>query len=279
MAAKADLSRVNYPSAQTICAAKGGCSYLNALSTIEQLAGFEQTARSYAEAAARCREQGCWAAPKNNDDAAWTFGGTKPIPFRIAARPRQPCLYPSTVDADVILFARSFGVDIVADNEGNYVERRLLTFESLPKRGDPLGYLFRYWRHLRTVTDCKLSNIDTVHIERAEILGKMHIVDVSSSDPREFRFELSGYAIPLGRYERPQTLPVPIYAETAMRDYNTVRLVAAPRLHRVRSRLSGVNYHYTRLILPFLNAQGRVDRLLVAIRQEPGDGVKVEAGD
>jgi hypothetical protein len=107
----------------------------------------------------------------------------------------------------------------------------------------------------------------------------LHVVDVSSSDPAEFRFDLFGYAVPLGRPERPRTLPVQIYADTTIRDYNTVRLTGVPRLQRVRARLGGTGHHYTRLILPFMDPKGGVARLLVAIRQEPGSGVKIETAN
>jgi hypothetical protein len=36
-----------------------------------------------------------------------------------------------------------------------------------------------------------------------------------------------------------------------------------------------VGHHYTRLILPFMDARNRASHLAVAIEQEPGDGVKL----
>jgi hypothetical protein len=39
---------------------------------------------------------------------------------------------------------------------------------------------------------------------RAGIIGRLHIVDVSSADPEDFRFELLGYGVPLGAYEKPR---------------------------------------------------------------------------
>ena len=166
---------------------------------------------------------------------------------------------------------------MVRDGLGNYVERRVHKLESLSGLTDPLGRLFQYWRNLRVSTDCTFSNIDIVQLMRAEIVGKLHVVNVGNSDPEEFRFELFGYAVPLDRCETVRALPVTIYAESTMQDYNAVRLAAAPRLDRVRSCIDGVNYHYTRLILPFVDRSHRVDRLLVGIRQEPGDGIKVQS--
>ena len=170
-------------------------------------------------------------------------------------------------------------VDIVSDRAGNYVERRALKLETLVSRGDALGYLFGYWRDLRAASVCRFTNIDTVHLERAGIIGMMHVVDVSSSDPGDFCYELFGHAVPVDNCPVPRRLPIGIWADCLLRDYNTVRLTAAPQLRRMRCLLGGINYHYTRLILPFLDARDRVARLAIAIRREPGDGVHVEAAE
>src|SRR5579883_2281949 len=69
MAAGAERTRASI-SPPVACVAKGGCSYLRALSTIEHLAGFDSTARSYAAAAARCQEEGCWAAARREEPSA-----------------------------------------------------------------------------------------------------------------------------------------------------------------------------------------------------------------
>lgn len=255
-----------------------GCGYLRTLSTIERLAGFDQTAHSYATAASRCRRFGCWAAERGVPcRLPLDAGEDAPLTLDFV-RPRTPgaCSHAAGATAP-IPFIRSAMVDIVADGEGNYVERRSLKLTTLPERGDALGYLYKYWSGLRAETECGFSNIDTVHLMRAGIIGNMHVVDVSSADPLDFRFDLAGYAIPLGQFEKPRALPVSIYADTTMRDYNTVRLTGAPRLQRVRARLGGTAHHYTRLILPFFDTSGSVARLLIAIRQERGNGIEVKA--
>ena len=254
------------------CVADGGCSYLRALSTIEHIAGFEHTARNYAAAAARCQRNGCWAASANGTHGA-ALHAASPIPLQAE---RKAVVYTPALDrmAQTIPFVRSRLLDVVSDTEGNYIERRALKLDTLPSRNDPLGYLYQYWRGLRSETGCQFSNIDTVHLVRAGIIGKLHIVDVADSDPREFRFELAGYAVPMGRYEKPGALPIRIYADATMRDYNTVRLTGVPGLHRIRCHLGDTNHHYTRLILPFLDESSRVTRLAVAIREEPGNGIR-----
>jgi hypothetical protein len=273
MASQAPI-RIFGARAEVACVAAAGCRYLRALSMIERIAGFEHTARSYAAAATRCRDEGCSAA--NEVDAAAASAPT-PIPLASVRRPASESEPSSTArTGQMFPFSRSALIDIATDQNGNYVERRALKLESLPVRGDPLGYLYRYWLDLRSASALQFSNIDTVHLARAGVIGKLHVVDVNSSDPQDFTFELFGYAVPLNRYEKPRAIPVPIYADTTMRDYNTVRLTAKPCLHRIRCRIGDTSHHYTRLILPFLGKGGRVTRLAVAIRQEPGSGVKVE---
>ncbi|HWI26316.1 MAG TPA: hypothetical protein VN668_05060 [Stellaceae bacterium] len=263
--------------AEVVCASAEGCSYLRALSTIEHIAGFEHTAQAYADAAGLCREQGCWAAstsqPKPPQPEA-----AEPIPFKAFYRaPRSDAAVPAD-GAQTLPFVRSDLVDVSSDSDGNYVERRVLKLDSLPQRGDPLGTLYEYWSDLRAAGACRFSNIDTVQLARAEIIGKLHIVDVSNSDPHNFHFELFGYAVPIARYESPCAHPVKIWAESLMRDYNTVRMSAAPRLHRLRCNLGDTSHHYTRLILPFHDKRARVTRLLVAIREEPGNAVQLKTG-
>lgn len=265
------------PRAEVACVAAEGCSYLRALATIEHIAGFEHSARAYSAAAERCRQRGCWAASDAGSDAP---SATSPIslPAKTLHLRRTRQLDAGEGEDQAIPFVRTSLVDVVSDAHGNYVERRPLKPETLPACGDSLGYLYRYWLDLRGAGSLQFSNIDTVHLARAGIIGKLHIVDVSSSDPSDFRFELFGYAVPVGRYETPRSHPVKIWTDGLLRDYNTVRVTATPRLQRVRSGLGSVKYHYTRLILPVLGKASRVTRLLVAIRQEPGDGVNLNPG-
>lgn len=260
------------------CTEADGCSYLRALSTIEQIAGFEHTARNYAVAASRCLEHGCRARSKPGVDVL-TAAPPAPIPLRTAACRPSPRISVFERQAEPVPFIRSNLIDVISDRCGNYVERRALKLGNLPASGDPLGGLYRYWSDLRAAGACQFSSIDTVPLTRSGILGKLHVVDVSTGDPDEFRYELFGYDIPIGYYESPRAYPVAIMADSVLRDYNTVRVTAAPRLHRIRCRVGGTSHHYTRLILPFLDKRTRVARLLVAIREEAGNGVAVESGN
>jgi hypothetical protein len=256
------------------------CDYLRDLSAIEHIAGFEHTARRYAASAEEYRRRVGQATATEASDATDAAVASALVTLTSVDAPRRRHVAQASEGSiEAVPFTRSALIDILSDSDGNYVERRSLKLADLPATGDALGYLYRYWFDLRGAGALQFSNIDSVHLARAGVIGKMHVIDVSSSDPGDFRFELFGYAVPLSRYEKPCALPVAIYADSTMLDYNSVRMTAAPRLHRVRSRLNETSYHYTRLILPFLNSSGRVDRLVVAIRQEVGDGLKVNTGN
>lgn len=278
MAVKAPLGIAPAPGPaqpEVVCSAGDGCSYLRTLATIERIAGFEHSAERYAAAAARCREQGC-SAPKPAKAPA-IMSAAAAVPMKVVAGAQSFARFSRSIGAvEPIPFTRSAFIDILSDSDGNFIERRQLKPQTLPATGDPLGYLYRYWLDLRRAGALQFSNIDTVHLARAGVIGSMHIVDVSSGDPDDFRFELFGYAVPLTRPEGPRALPVQIYADTTMRDYNTVRLTGVPQLHRMHCRLGNIMHHYTRLILPFLDERNSVSRLCVAIRQERGNSMKVE---
>lgn len=260
--------------------AEGGCHHLRTLATIEHIAGFDHAARSYAAAAARCRRDACCRVqPELRSESVASSSPPAAIPLAAWRHARSSSVELGSGNSTLVKFDRAAAIDIVGDRDGNYVESRPLKLDSLPGGADPLSYLFRYWRDLRAASACRFVNIDTVHLERAGIIGRLHVLDVSSSDPADFRYELFAYAVPVPHCQVPRAVPIAIWADSLLRDYNTARLLNVPQLHRMRCSLAGTKYHYTRLILPFEDARRRVDRLAIAIRQELGDGIRVDPGD
>lgn len=252
------------------------CRYVTAVSTLERLAGFEKSAGFFAAVARRCAEAGCWAKeeqvrpPKSPNPPTVISFQTKLTRSVPAARAGQD----GWTGAQAIPLSRSKAIDIISDGAGNRVERRMLGFDSL-ERQEPLGYLYEYWLWLRNSTSCRFSDLDTAHVMRSGIIGSLHIADVAGADPRDFRYELFGYAIPHAPCDGPSSAPVTIYGEQLIRDYTTVRVTAAPRLQRVRGQIGGMTCHYTRLILPFMDEHRRVSRLAIAVQREVGDGVVI----
>jgi hypothetical protein len=249
------------------CHFDGGCRYLRELSRLERLIGCDATAKFYEGMADRCARQGCWALLAHLRDLA---SPSRPHRSRFPMRtgrpgPKDRVSGAKRRSAEVVPFVRSDVADVVSDKAGNFVERRTLKPGALDPM-EPLGYMYEYWRWLRSMTRCQLSNVDTTHLMRAGVVGKLHVVDVGSADPGDFRFELAGYGIPLVPCEKPRNFHVAIYADSVIHDYNTVRLTAAPRLQRVRTHLDRMYYNYVRLILPLFDERRRVSRLLVAFR-------------
>jgi hypothetical protein len=255
---------------------RGTCRYLDTVSTLERLTGVGFTAEVFATAAIECPRQGCRVEPlcRARDTG---HEPRHPTPGSVTAATFSPPpggYRPAWGGADPVAFTRSAMIDVITDDQGNCVERRTLKFDVL-RAASSLGHFFQYWQWLRGATACRLSDLDVTQLMRAGIIGRLHVVDVRSSDPGDFRFELAGDLLPFKAPPGPSTLPVAIYADTTMRDYNTVRLTGGPRLQRIRARLENMGYHYTRLILPFLDKSHRVSHLAVAIEQEPGDGMRL----
>jgi hypothetical protein len=259
------------------CDVDGSCGYLRDLSGLERLIGCDPTAKFYERVADRCRQGGCWALLLHLREVAMPPAARRPrFPLQ-ATRPAPKAKVAKAKGraAEVIPLVRSDVADVVTDREGNFVERRGLKVGGLDPT-EPLGYTYDYWRWLRSMTQCQLSNIDTAHLMRAGIVGALHVINVEGSDPDDFRFELTGFRVPLERHEKPRQFGYAVYADSVLRDYNTVRLTAAPRLQHVRTQLGSAYYNYTRLILPLFDKRHRVSRLLVGVELEPGNGTMVK---
>jgi hypothetical protein len=168
---------------------------------------------------------------------------------------------------------------VVTDGAGNFVERRIVRTDVLRERGDGLAELLAYWHALKG--DGRLpsfADIDPVRLAQLGLLGRLHVLNADHPDPLRMRFDLYGNKASLdnGRIYTGLMVgdhPVHIQSQTVAADYDAVRRTAEPHYFRVRKGLTGVGYHYARLVLPFSAGEGRVDRLLVAIRPEPDDGV------
>jgi hypothetical protein len=254
----------------------GICRYLDTISKLERLTGFDLTADVFATAAVKCPRQGCRFEPLCRTPATGREP-CHPAPDGVTAAtfsspPRG--VRPAWGGTEPVAFARSAAIDMTTDDQGNRVERRSLKFDLL-NAASSLGHFFQYWQWLRGATTCGLSDLDVTQVMRAGIIGRLHVVDVRSSDPGDFCFDLTGYAIPLQGPRVMRAHQFAIYADTTLSDYNTVRLTGAPRLQRIRAHLGSVGYHYTRLILPLLDKRRLVSHLAVAIERERGDGLRV----
>ena len=168
---------------------------------------------------------------------------------------------------------------VAKDEAGNFIERHLVHTDVAMARGGELADVLSYWRALKGKDDVpSFGDIDPVRLAQLGVLGRLHVLNASNPDPTLIRFDLYGNRVPLdnGRIYTGLAIgahPVRIQAETVAADYDLVRQSAEPRYFRVRKRLGGVGYRYARLVLPFSDGDGRVDRLMVAVRPEPDDGL------
>jgi hypothetical protein len=250
------------------------CRYVQSLATLERLTGCTLTTDLLASKAAECAGQQCSFAARCRT-ATQLKEAPAPVPFPARGRDfrhRNPRV---GFGGEKVAFSREAAADVAVDGSGNRVERRTLAIER--RRDSPsLDQLFGYWQWLRRATEGRLKDVDVAHVMRAGVIGRLHIVNVVSSDPQDFAFDLAGYALPLIEYKKPCAHPVRIYADCTLRDYNTVRMTAVAQLQRIRARVDGVGLHYTRLILPLMGNRGRVSHLMVAVEREAGDGMRTD---
>jgi hypothetical protein len=257
---------------------------LHTIAELEKLLGFADGARVIARAMEQCHaSRGRCASSFACAErlTAATSGQAKLASLPASAPAPSACAVPRK-SASVIEFRPAARARVVADGDGNFIERRALQICVARERGDSIADLLSYWDALKG--DEKIpafADIDPVRLAQLGLLGRLHVLNADNPDPLLMRFDLYGNKVPLdsGRIYTGLAIgehPVRIQAETVAADYDTVRTAAEPHYFRVRKQLGGVGYHYARLILPFSAGDGRVDRLLVAVRPEPNDGLPLD---
>lgn len=148
-------------------------------------------------------------------------------------------------------------------------------------RGDGLAELLAYWDRLKERGVPRFTDIDPVKLSQLGLFGRLHVLDASNPDPAQIRFALYGHDTPLdgGRDYAGFAVgdhPIRIYGQAVADSYDAVRAAGEPAYARIRKGLAGMGHHYARLVLPFSTGRRRIDRLLVAIRPEPDDGVPLD---
>jgi hypothetical protein len=259
---------------------------LHTIAELEKLLGFAEGARVIVRAIEQCHASGgrCSSPYACAERLTVATAGraklaTLPSAFATASSVTVPSHRES---ASIIELRPAERAHVVADADGNYVERRAVRTSVARERGDNIADLLQYWTALKGDEDVPaFADIDPVRLAQLGLLGRLHVLNADNPDPLLMRFDLYGNKVPLdkGRIYTGLAIgdhPVRIQAETVAADYDTVRTAAEPHYFRVRSRLGGVGYRYARLILPFSTGEGRIDRLLVAVRPEPDDGLSLD---
>ena len=255
---------------------------LHTIVELERLLGFAAGARAMLRAIERCHGTAGCASPYACMEraAAVTPAGAKLATLR-AANGGTACAAPKR-SASVIQLRPALAGQVVSDDRGNFIERRMVRTDVVRDRGDNIAGLLSYWSALKAEDRVpSFADLDPVRLAQLGLLGRLHVLNAENPDPLLMRFDLYGNKVPLdnGRIYTGLAIgdhPVRIQAETVAADYDTVRRAAEPHYFRVRKQLGGIGYRYARLILPFSTGEGRVDRLLVAVRPEPDDGLPLD---
>jgi hypothetical protein len=265
---------------------------LHTIAELEKLLGFGAGARVIARTIQRCHQSSGHCASHYacmERLAASDRMGAKLVVLpqaadsAFAAGAAGPAVQPaSRRPASIIQLRDATPARIVSDDAGNVIERRLVRTDVIRRRGDSIADLLDYWTALKGDDRVPaFADIDPVRLAQLGLLGRLHVLNAENADSALMRFDLYGNKIPLdnGRIYTGLAVgdhPVRIQAQTVAADYDTVRKTAEPHYFRISKRLGGIGYRYARLILPFSFSGGRVDRLVVAVRPEPDDGLPLD---
>jgi hypothetical protein len=259
---------------------------LHTIAELEKLLGFGDGARVIARAVEDCHKTPGRCASHFACAERLAAAGAPQAKLETLTRAAAP---PATArpavprsSASVVPLHAAVPAQTVADEFGNLIERRIISTDVLLARGGHIAELLTYWTALKGEDWIpRFGDIDPVRLTQLGLLGRLHVLNVENPDPLRMRFDLYGTKLPFdeGRIYTGLTVgdhPVRILAETVAADYDLVRQTAQPHYFRVRKQLGNISYRFTRLVLPFSTGEGRVDRLLVAIRPEPNNGVALE---
>jgi hypothetical protein len=156
----------------------------------------------------------------------------------------------------------------------NVVLRQRLKSDDIGQQDAALGAILAYWRSLRTEGKIPPPRRSLDILKLGPVMGWTHILDCGDEAPESFWFRLYGsHASIFGSKDFTKFelagVPCPLYRESIMSDYNTVKQSGCPSFHLVKTRLDWITHSYTRLVLPLADDQRRVTQLLIAINSRP----------
>jgi hypothetical protein len=145
----------------------------------------------------------------------------------------------------------------------------------IPAADEPILAILDSWRRIRgdgKVPPPSGSMSPEVHLR--PLIGYIHVVDCTASNPLDYAFRLFGSSITLfGERDftrrRVGELPDEGWARQTAEDYQRVALAGCPSFHKIVLQHNFLSRQYTRLILPFANAGREVNRLVVCLNRRP----------
>lgn len=131
-----------------------------------------------------------------------------------------------------------------------------------------LDVLFYYWNALRG-DGRELPRVESfcpTGVFGPDVLHWIRGVDTTSENPENFLLRDHHSSLPAllpnGLHGRPVTdFPSKAHARATLRDYVLCRRLRSPMYHEINQVVCGVPRHYVRLLLPLVDANGRVVRL------------------
>jgi hypothetical protein len=136
--------------------------------------------------------------------------------------------------------------------------------------------LYKWWHDSRPRASRGAPSHDAIEpdvLRRLGLVGLVHMVDASPSDPRNYCFRVFGKKVAQqGRGDfagrRVGDAPGPDYVAVAAEDYFAAASSGMAALYEVDAAVGGVRRVYQRLVAPFSGKNGKSDCLLVAVRYQ-----------
>jgi predicted DNA-binding ribbon-helix-helix protein len=154
-------------------------------------------------------------------------------------------------------------------SDQDYMIRNDIELDEAHRENAGLGFLLAYWRALSgSGAPPPASAIELGPVDRIGFLEWTHIIDVSATDPDDFRNlrQAPGTVI----YRRPNLTPLramgkSIYVQSLKNDYTAVKWTRRPVFQRVAVKSPEGSIRYHRLMLPWAAKDGTVERLVVGV--------------
>jgi predicted DNA-binding ribbon-helix-helix protein len=153
-------------------------------------------------------------------------------------------------------------------DDRDYVIRNDMELGAVHQENPGLSFLLAYWRALGGGQPPLSSSLELSPLDRVDFLRWIHVIDVSAADPDDFRNLRQAPATVI--YKRPDQTPLramgkSLYVQSLKADYSAVKWTRRPSFQRVAVKSPEGSIRYHRLILPWAQRDGTVDRLVVGV--------------
>jgi len=159
------------------------------------------------------------------------------------------------------------------------IRRRMPTAQFI-SGDEKLKLMFDYWQS-RRMNGLLPARRDVDILDLRPMVGGIHLLDASASDPSRFVFRVygsigsrlnNGYNYTnttIGEY------PSEAYRLALIEDYGAVAFTGTAAYHHVVALLDFIKYSYSRLILPLADDGRHVNMLMVGIVKRTFDDLRV----